>query len=164
MSQTSAPLRDMVPGRLGLAAEPFNPATCESKVQPGDKSYYGRAVIADFATSEDAIKHPDAASQKVVGVVASTQAIVSQDDSDDPNYAAKETVKVMNKGRIWVAIEADVDASDDVYFRHTADASLDKLGIFAPAAGTGLDQLTNARWIKGGTAAEGIALLELDIL
>ena len=163
MSQTSAPLRTMVPGRVGLAAEPFNPSTSETKVSVG-KSYFGRAVVPDLGSGDDHIKHPDAAGQGVTGVVEASHSMVSNEDADDPNYAVQEAVMVKNKGRIWVAIEADVDVGDDVYFRHTADASLDKLGIFAPAAGTGLEQLTNARWIKGGTAAQGIALLELDVL
>ena len=35
---------------------------------------------------------------------------------------------------------------DGVWYRHTADGTLDQNGIFAPATGTGLEQLTAARW------------------
>lgn len=164
MSQTTAPLRDMVPGRLGLIAEPTQPSTIESKVQPAAKSFFGRLVVADTASGEDAIKHPDAASQVALGVVAATHAIVSSDDSDPPAYAAGDTVAVINKGRVWVAIEEDVAVGDDVFFRHTA-GSATTLGTFRNDDDTSsCDQLTNARWVKGGTAAEGIALLELDVL
>lgn len=155
----------MVPGRLGLAAEPFNPSTIETKVQPAGKSYFGRLVVDDFAGGEERIKHPDAASLKPLGVVMSTHSMPSNEDADDPNYPAQEAVKVMNKGRIWVAIEEDIAVGDDVYFRHTAGAGGSKLGAFRNDADTATaDQLTNARWVKGGTAAEGIALLELDVL
>lgn len=164
MSQTSAPLREMVAGRLGLPAEPFQPDTMSTKIQPGDKSYFGRLVVDDVASGEDAVKHPDAASQTPRGVIAASHTMASNEDADDPNYAAQESLMVMEKGRIYAAIEADVAIDDPVFFRHTADGPLDKLGIFAPAAGTGLEQLSNARWVKGGTAAEGFAILELDKL
>lgn len=165
MSQTTAPLREMVVGRLGLAAEPMQPATIETKVQPSAKSYFGRAIVEDIATGEDAIKHPDAASQSVRGVVMSSHSLVNEDGSDSPHYPAKESVKVMNKGRVWVQIEEDIAVGDDVYFRHTVNGGLDMLGAFRNDADSGnADQLTNARWVKGGTAAQGIALLELDVL
>ena len=165
MSQANAPLRDMVPGRLGLAAEPFNPSTLETKVQPAGKSYFGRMVVGDFGGGEERIKHPTAAAQKPLGVVSATHSMPSNEDSDDPNYPAQEAVKVMNKGRIWVAIEEDIAITDDVYFRHTSGGAGTKLGIFRSDADTArADQITNARWVKGGTAAEGIALLELDVL
>ena len=160
MSQTSAPLREMVPGRLGLAAEPFQSQTIETKVQPSAKSFFGRAVVADIATGEDAIKHIDTTGQTITGVVQASHALVSSDDGTDPGYEAQEAVAVMNKGRIWVAINEDVAVGDDVYVVHAAGADRGKFRT----DNTGADQLTNARWIKGGTAAQGIALLELDVL
>lgn len=164
MSQTTAPLRNMVPGRLGLAAEPFNPSTIETKVQPAGKSYFGRMLVDDFAGGEERVKHPTATGQKPLGVVMSSHSMVQNEDGDDPNYAAKDAVKIMNKGRIWVAIEEDIAVGDDVFFRHTAGTGT-KLGAFRNDADTAsADQLTNGRWVKGGTAAEGIALLELDVL
>ena len=165
MSQTDAPLRNMVPGRLGLIAEPHNPHDIVSKVQPAGASYYGRMVVNDTGTGEDAVAHPAGDIDNLAGVVAATHAIVSQDDSDDPNFAAKQTVPVMTKGRVWVAIEVDVAVGDAVWLRHTVDGGLDKLGAFANATGTGLLEVTShARWVKSGTAAQGIALLEFDVL
>jgi hypothetical protein len=162
MSQTTAPLRQMVPGRLGLAAEPFNPSTVETKVSTAD-IFFGRMCVRD-GSEEERVLHPSAASQEKMGVALATHSMESKEDSLDPHYSPEEAVKLMYKGRVWVCIEADVNVGDEVHFRHTVDASLDKLGCFAPATGTGLEALTNARWVKGGTAAEGIALLELDIL
>lgn len=163
MSQTSVQ-RDMTPGRLGLAAEPFNPSTIETKVQPAGKSYFGRMVSRD-GVSEDKIVAPAGAASNRVGVVVSTHSLPSNEGGDDPHYAAQDSVMVMNKGRIYVAIEEDIAVGDDVYFRHTAGGGGTKLGAFRNDADTATaDQLTNARWIKGGTAAEGIALLELDVL
>lgn len=166
MSQTSAPLREMVPGRLGLLAEPMQSSVIETKVQPGAKSYFGRMVVADPSTGEEAIKHPDATGFASLGVVAATHAIESQDDGEEPNYPAEDAVTVINKGRVWVAIEEDVAVGDDVYCRHTANgAGKLRLGAFRNDDDTAnADQITNARWVKGGTAADGVALLELDIL
>lgn len=160
MSQTTAPLRTMEPGRLGLNAEPFNPTDIVSKIDSDGKLYFGRAVTHDTAAGEDQVKHNDAAAQVVAGVVLSSHALVSQSDSDDPNYAAKQTAPIMKKGKVWVAINEDVAVGDDVYVVHTGAGDLGKFRTDA----TNADQLTNARWAKGGTLAQGFALLELDIL
>jgi len=165
MSQITAPLREMKLGQLGQAAEPFNPSTVETKVQPAAPSFFGRMVVDDFAGGEERIKHPTATAQTPLGVVAHSHTVPTNEDGLDPNYPAKEAVKVINKGRIWVQIDEDVTVADDVFFRHTANGGLDKLGAFRTDADTArADQITNARWVKGGLAADGIALVELDVL
>lgn len=164
MSQTSY-LRNMVPAGLGVQAEPFEPSSIETRVNPSAASYYGRAVVQ--ATGGDSrIKHLDTTGAKVLGVVVASQTLMSQSGSDEPNYPAKEAVMVMNKGRIWVAIEEDIAVGDAVYVRHTANGSGKlRLGAFRnDSDSSNCDQLTNARWIKGGTSAQGFALLELDVL
>lgn len=170
MSQTQAPRREMVPGRLGLIAEAFGPCDVRSRVQPGAVSYMGRLVVRDSGTGEEAVAHPSGALASVDGtvvdgIVASTHAIESNRDSDDPNYLAGDALNVLRKGYIWVQIEADVSVGDPVLVRHTADGGLDKLGAFAPAAGTGLQDISAiAKWEKGGLAADGIALLEINLI
>lgn len=170
MSQTTAPRREMVPGRLGLIAEAFSPTDVKSRVNDNGPMYFGRLALRDTANGEDHVAHPAGALGSVDGtvidgIVSSTHAIESARDTSDPNYAAQETVQVMRKGYIWVQIEADVNVGDPVLVRHTVDASLDKLGAFAGAAGTGLQDISAvAKWEKGGLAADGVALLEINLI
>lgn len=170
MSQTEAPRREMVAGRLGLIAEAFSPYDVKSRINSAAKSFFGRLVIRDTGSGEDAIAHPSSALSAVNGtvidgIVSSTHAIESSRDSDDPAYPAQDTVNVLRKGYIWVQIEADVSVGDPVLVRHTADGGLDKLGAFAPAAGAGLQDISAvAKWEKGGLAADGIALLEINLI
>jgi len=97
------------------------------------------------------------------GVALHSHARENAQDGLDPQYADKETVSVMTKGDVYVEVEADVDPTDEVWVRHTVDSSLDQLGIFAPATGTGLSQLADARWLRVSETIDGkkVALLEL---
>lgn len=164
MSQTTAPKREMALGRVGLIAEPFGPEDIRSKVNPSGKSYFGRLVIQG-AGGDERIAHPAAAIadlKTIMGTVVSTQAITSQNDSDDPNYPATDAVNVMRKGYMWVAITEDVAVGDPVFvLGSTGDE-----GKFAMSSGgaTDTDISTVARWAKGGLAADGIALLELNLI
>lgn len=162
MSQTTAPLTTMAAGYPGLAAEPFGPEDVRSVINSAAKMYFGRMVVVD---GEDKAKHPTAAGQKPLGVVMASHAMQSDTVQDDPGYPAKKTANVLRKGYIWVKIEEDIAIGDAVYFRHTASGGNTKLGSFRNDADTATcDQLTNARWVKGGTAALGYALLELGSL
>ena len=163
MSQTTAPRREMVVGQAGQMAEPFGPEDVRSVVNPSGKLFFGRMAVV--GASEGVAAHPSAASQRPLGVVMHSHAIVSKEDGLDAGYGAKETANVLRKGYVWVVIEETVAIGDAVYFRHTASGGNTKLGAFRNDADTATaDQLTNARWVRGGTAAEGIALLELDVL
>ena len=55
-------------------------------------------------------------------------------------------MNVLSRGVIWVECEAAIALGNGVWYRHTADGALDVNGIFAPATGTGLEQLVAARW------------------
>ena len=76
-------------------------------------------------------------------------------------YPGGSVLNVLREGRIYVETEGEVSVGDDVYVRHTADGDLDELGGFAGASGTGLVELTSARWHKG-TNAEGLAVLQVN--
>ncbi len=156
----------MVKGSLGLLAEPFGPCDVRSKVQPAAKSFFGRLVVRDGA-SADKVKHPTATIsdlQTIEGVVSSSHA-VEQNGSDDPGYAAKDAVNVMKKGYIWVAIEETVAVGDPVFVRFAAGTGT-KLGAFRNDADTAtcVDISSVAKWVEGGTAAQGVALLSLNLL
>lgn len=159
MSQTTAPRREMLEGCPGLLAEPFAPEDIRAGVQAGGKSYYGRLVIQD-GTEEGDLVHPAAAISDlgvVLGVVSSTHAVVSQDDGEDPNYDAGKTVQYCRKGYIWVKIDADVAIGDTV---NVLTAAGDE-GKFSNTGGTDISAI--ARWVRGGLAADGAALLELNL-
>jgi len=166
MSQTIAPRRENLEGRVGLIAEPFAPEDIRTKTQNA-KSYFGHLVIRDGA-NEDLIKHPDAAISDlklIEGIVASTHAVESQRDGDAPSYPAQDSVNVLKKGYIWVAIEEDVAYGDPVHVRISA-AGNEKLGAFRPSAdGANTTDISSiARWTRGGLAADGIAILELNLI
>jgi hypothetical protein len=97
------------------------------------------------------------------GVALQSHGIENQNNSLDAGYEDKDTVSVIAEGHVYVEVEADVLVSSDVYVRHAVDVALDQLGIFAPAAGTGLAQLANARWLAASETIDGkkVALLEL---
>lgn len=80
----------------------------------------------------------------------------------DAEYAGNEAVSCLRRGRIVVEIEDTLaSAGDPVYARVTASGSLDKIGGFARAAGTGLVQFTEGRWIR--SLGNGLAVLEVNI-
>jgi hypothetical protein len=154
----------MVLGQAGQMAEPYGPEDVRSVVNPAGKLFFGRMAVIDN-TSEGKAAHPSATGQKPLGVVMHSHATVSKEDGLDAGYATKETANVLRKGYIWVVIEETVAIGDAVFFRHTAGGGGTKLGAFRNDADTATaDAITNARWVKGGTQAEGIALLELGIL
>jgi len=163
MSQTTAPLREMVIAQAGMMAEPFGPEDVRSVVNTGGKLFFGRMAVVN-TTNEGLAAHPSAASQRPLGVVMHSHATVSKEDGLDAGYAQRETANVLRKGYIWVVIEETIAIGDSVFFRHTASGGNTKLGAFRNDADTATcDQVTNARWVKGGSAAEGLALLELTL-
>lgn len=74
-------------------------------------------------------------------------------------YAANENMDVREDGRTWAKPEGTPVLGGDVYVRLVANGSLDRLGGFAGAPGTGLVKLDAGSWFK--IANEGFAVLEL---
>lgn len=97
------------------------------------------------------------------GVALQSHANENLQDGLAPGYEDKKPVSIMELGKVYVEVEADVTPESDVYVRHTADGGLDQLGIFAPAAGVGLEQLGSARWVRSSEDVDGkkIAVLQL---
>lgn len=160
MSQTTAPRREMVEGALGLVAEPFTSHDIHSRINDTDPIFFGRAVIHDAGVGgDDGVAHPAAAPTvaQIDGVVMATRAIVSKTTGGDPQYDAQESINVIKKGYIWVAITADVVKGDPVHVLHGAGTE----GKFANAGGVDISSI--AKWEKGGLAADGFALLSIDM-
>jgi len=97
------------------------------------------------------------------GVALQSHAMENIQDGLEPGYEDKRPASIMELGKVFVEVEDDVVATDNVFVRHAADGGLDQLGIFAPAAGTGLAQLANARYIRGSELVNGkkIAVVQL---
>jgi len=77
-------------------------------------------------------------------------------------YAPNSNMAAGRKGRVRVPTEALVSAGDPVYVRYAADGSLDQLGVFSNAAGTGLvriDNLFNVSWYEGSSQQQGVLQL-----
>lgn len=160
MSQTTAPRREMVEGALGLVAEPFASHDIHSRINDTDPIFFGRAVIADLTVGgDDGVAHPAAAftAPEVDGVVMATRALTSKETGGDPQYDAKESINVIKKGYIWVHITTDVVKGDAV---HILTGAGDE-GKFANAGGVDVSSI--AKWEKGGLAADGLAILSIDV-
>ena len=99
-----------------------------------------------------------------LGVAIHSHANENLQDGLEAGIEDKKPVSIMEKGKIYVEVEADVTPADDVYVRHAVDGGLDQLGIFAPATGTGLAQLANARWEKSSETVDGKKIAVLNLL
>jgi len=80
-------------------------------------------------------------------------------------YDDEDTVGIVQKGRIWVAIAEDVAIADAVQLWF--DAGVGVVGAVAGEFGVTVDAADNdpitggARWFRGGLAADGIAVLQV---
>ena len=79
--------------------------------------------------------------------------------SSASQYEANENMDIREDGRTWVKPEGTPTIAGNVFVRLVANGSLDRLGGFAGAPGTGLVKLNGASWFK--VANEGFAVLEL---
>jgi len=160
MSQITPPREFLIEGCPGLVAENLNTKDARTGVSSSEM-FYGRLVVDDSAAmkTEDGVKHPAAAftEMDVIGVVSSTHAIESSRDDLDAHYPAKRQGNILRSGYIWVAITEDIAIGDPV---HVLTAAGDE-GKFAMSGG---EVLANARWKRGGSATEGIALLEIKYI
>lgn len=97
------------------------------------------------------------------GVALQQHSIENLQDGLAPGYMDKHPMSVMSKGHVFVETEAAVGPLSAVYVRAAVDGGNDQLGIFAGAAGTGLELLPNARYLKSSQLVDGkhVAVLEL---
>ena len=100
---------------------------------------------------------------KARGVALTHQAIESNLGSAAPFYPQKSAVNVLKKGRVWVKVEEAVTPTDPVFVRFASGAGGTVLGSFRKTADTATAaQLAGAKYLSNA-AANGLALLELDI-
>ena len=92
------------------------------------------------------------------------QVVGSVVGGEEAVYRPNEAMSVGKKARVFVEVEGGplVTPQDPVFVRVAADGSLDKIGGFARAAGTGLVQWLEARWFKK-TNTDEIAVVEVNL-
>ncbi|MFT9498030.1 structural cement protein Gp24 [Anaerosolibacter sp.] len=72
-------------------------------------------------------------------------------------YTDKDTVPVLNKGRIWVNVKGAVNAESDAVYLICTGADAGKF----TATSTSNKQIANAKF-KKSTAGDGITILQID--
>ena len=160
MSQTTAPREQMREGALGLVAHHFGPSNVLSKINSTDTVFFGRAVVHKVADGEDGVEMPTAAPtfQTLEGISMATRAIIDTGAGIEPGYQPMDSINVARKGYVWVKIDVDIVKGDPVHILSAAG----KEGVFSNAGG--FDATGRMRWERGGLAADGIALLEINLV
>lgn len=122
---------------------------------------FGRGVIGNAVEGEVAL--PSATGFVLTGVSVATQ-LAKPNATGIAQYDAKTPIPVMKKGRIWVLAEQAVNPSSPVFCRYTVNGGTTAVGRFRADADTArADAVTDARWLTTTTAADQLALLEINI-
>lgn len=125
---------------------------------------FGRLLVTDGVSAQDGellCALPSGSIANAIGVSLYT-AKFEKAAGETGEYPPNAQVNVGRKIRVYVKPEDTVAITDSVYARHTADGALDELGGFAGSSGTGLAEVTDARWIRGSDS-DGLAVLQLDL-
>lgn len=113
---------------------------------------FGRIVAKDSGV-ENGCELPAGGSAVLLGGAVRDLRVEDGSASTDNTYAAKSSVPVMMKGRMWVEIDQNVTTDSAVYVRHTANGGNTKLGACrADADSSNAVLLAGARFISDGTA------------
>lgn len=152
MSQTSYPTK------MGVALEgqiadlqPHAIAGYAAEVEVG----FGIGVIQ--GTKDTQCKLPGATGFKLLGVVAHSHA------REKDAATAADMVNVMRQGAIWVRPEQAVVAGDPAYVRHTANGAGKTPGRFRKDADTDKADLIAGARFRTSAAADGLAILEINL-
>ena len=137
-----------------------------SKHNPVDEILLGVAVVKS-SEDDDAIKLPAASTDITVAGRCLGVAIRKMDMasalSSPSVYPVKSSVPVMKKGRVWVKVEEAVAPNDPVYVRFAAGTGTQK-GAFRASADTATAALLAGAKYLTTAAADGLAVIELDLL
>jgi hypothetical protein len=145
-------------------------ASCTVAAVIGNSSAipFGVCVIQDIQDANRACL-PIAAADittvgKALGVVLMTQAIEQNYGSaGGSGYALGEAMSVRRKGFVYVQVEQAVVAGDQAYVRHVAGAG-EQLGAFRKDTDGGSDAAAlPTAYYRSNAAANGIALLEINL-
>jgi hypothetical protein len=97
------------------------------------------------------------------GVALQSHAMENIADGLAPGYEDKRPVSIMELGKVFVECEDAVSVDEAVLVRTAVDGGNDQLGIFHGTAGTGLEALPNARFVRASELVNGkhIAVVQL---
>lgn len=154
MSQTSyttEPL-EAFPGMLGDSHE-----TDALSLSNGEASAVAFGIAVKLGATENKFAKMTA-SATVLGVLAHKHREASL--TTTAGVDVEEVADVVSKGSIWVRVEENVAVGDAVFVVNSgANAGYFRNDVNGGAA----DALTGARWERGGTLANGYALLDLNL-
>jgi len=112
------------------------------------------------------VRLPSDGADTPYGIVGGSEIRENPDGASIPTYERGESMAALLQGTIWGVFEDAPNINDSVYWRHTADGNLDRLGILASASGTGLNAFTDARVVSQAVSYgdETIARVQLQRL
>lgn len=96
------------------------------------------------------VKKPTASGAKILGFTTiNFQRLLLWDNPLKVfKYQDDQEVTLLQKGDSVAYAEAPVDLGDTVWYRHTVDAALTRIGAIAPATGTGLALVPGCRVLE----------------
>lgn len=123
---------------------------------------FGRAVVK-VTGKDDQVILPSATGQKFIGISTLSQAEEQASGTGIVEYADKEPVNVMRKGKIFVFVEEAINPDTDTpFFRHTSGGGGSVIGRFRKDGDTGTaDAVPNSRFVDS-TTGPGLAVIEIN--
>lgn len=106
----------------------------------------GRGVVYPSGETPNTVALPSTSGQQFLGV-ALQMGQLETSFTGQPEIPAFRPVVYGFQGDYVAVVEAEPAPYDPVYIRHTADGSLTDIGAFAPASGTGLEEIPNAKFV-----------------
>lgn len=110
------------------------------------------------------VAKPTSTGQRILGVtLLNFQRLLTWNSTGYFQYPDNDLVTLVTEGDIVMYSEVAVDPGDPVFFRHTVNAGLNRIGALNKASGTGLDSLPGAKFLDK-TAAAGLVRVSLSDL
>lgn len=124
---------------------------------------YGRYIGFDSGDTSDSETQPcrtlNGAATRIIGISGGT-AVLPDTGTEAYGYNRGDTVAALELGKGVAELDSavSIEYGDPVYYRHSVDGSLDKIGAVTNAAGTGLAQDTRAQFVGVNYTEEGLLL------
>lgn len=112
------------------------------------------------------VNKPNAANARVLGVSAlNFQRVLTWNETLSVfQYADNDMVTLIVEGDIVMYSEVSVDPGDPVYFRHTADGNLSRIGALSNTTGNGKDLLPGAKFLDKTNGAGLVRVSLADLI
>jgi hypothetical protein len=116
--------------------------------------------VQRYTTTQDGLLVPirtlDSAGDEILGVTAHNHA----SDLDTAGIAAKDTCDVVRRGKVWVVVEENVSAGDEVWARHTTGSGT-TIGASRKSADTATCVRVKGARFASTASTNGYALVEI---